>query len=119
MNLLEVRSQLAATRESAMREAEAFKDPWIISERLVAAYRQLGPAQRDFANQVLVEWVRSDDEDMRFDAIVMIEKNGVYSARDALLELRKQLAGSSRHSAPFELQMVDDALMGLGTKSIG
>ena len=48
------------------------------------------------ADQVLAEWVVSEDPDMRFDAQALIRKFKIVEAIPALRQLAKRLASSLR-----------------------
>jgi hypothetical protein len=104
------RDILFSTREAAIREADEFKDPWIIEERLFSRYERLGNEMKQCANQVLADWLMSEDENLRFDALVLVEKARVKSAEEALIALRQRLVTSKSHSVPDELDLVERAI---------
>ena len=90
--------------------AQSLKDPQIALERLRRLYTKFDAKERVMADQVLAEWVLSDDEAMRFDAIVLIHDFRIETAAPALRLLRDQLTLSKSPGAPFEKQRVERLL---------
>jgi len=66
------------------------------------------------ADLVLTEWVQSEDENVRFDALALIDGFRIAKAMPALRALAGRLASSDAPGAPYELQKVDRILRGLG-----
>ena len=58
------------------------------------------------ANRVLAEWALSDDENVRFDALALIDDFKIASAAPALQELARRLASDGTPGAPYELKKV-------------
>jgi hypothetical protein len=106
MKLEEFRSQMESYRRSADEEAMSLKDSYIALDRLHALYCKFDDNERAMANQVLGEWVLSEDERLRFDALALIDDFKIASANAALGELAKRLASSDAPSAPYELKKV-------------
>ena len=66
------------------------------------------------ADQVLTEWVLSEDEGLRFDARVLIDHRKIIVAIPALEERARALTSIATPGAPFELQAIDRLLKKLG-----
>jgi hypothetical protein len=109
MNLDKFRLEMAAYRQSVDEEAKSLKDSYGALERLCALYRKFDDAERLMADEVLGEWVLSDDEGIRFDAIALIDKLEIRTAIPMLHKLAVRLASgaaSAVPSAPYELKKV-------------
>jgi hypothetical protein len=65
------------------------------------------------ADRVLGEWALSDDENVRFDALVLIDDFHVVTATSALETLASRLAVTIAPSAPYELETVNRILKDL------
>lgn len=98
---------------SANREADELKDSFAALERLMSVYQRLDPSERELANQVLVEWLGSEEEAKRFDAVALIREFRVSSAAPALRDLADHLTRSKDPGAPFEREKVERLLMEL------
>jgi hypothetical protein len=88
------------------REGRELKDSWVTLDRLHEWYRRLDPTQRSLANAVLTEWVLSENEAKRFDAVALIREFRVIAAIATLHELSLRLGRSTDPGAPFERQKV-------------
>ncbi len=116
MTLDEFRHEMASYRQSADIEAEAMKDPYVTLERLRTLYLKLEPRERQMAEQVLGEWVTSENEAIRFDAKALVNDLDIVSAVPALRELTKRLASSGAPSAIYETETANrliEKLLGL------
>lgn len=96
--------------ESANREADERKDSFLALERMNGMYRGLDAADRKFADQVLAEWLLSDEEAKRFDAVALIREFHITTAAPALRELIRKLSRSQDPGAPFERVKVEGLL---------
>lgn len=114
MTLDEFRQQMTSYRQSADDEAKSFKDPYIALDRLRALYSNFDCAEKQMANRVLAEWVLSDDEGVRFDALALINEFKIRSTIPDLKKLSMRLVSSSIPSAPYELKKVISVIKGLG-----
>lgn len=114
MTLEDVRLEMNAFWDMANREAEEFKDSFLALERVNGMYLGLSTADRELANEVLAEWVLSDEEAKRFDAVALIREFRVVAAAPALRELGRRLARSTDPGAPFEREKVEGLLRELG-----
>lgn len=107
MTLDEFRKEMWAYREAADKEANALKESNLAWHWLHDLYRKFDTEERKLADQVLREWALSDDENVRYDALVLIGDFGIRSAMSALRELATRLTRSQTPGAPHELRKVD------------
>jgi hypothetical protein len=114
MNLDEFRREMWAYRQAVDRDADALKESNLAWEWLRGLYRRFDAEERRLADQVLSEWTLSDDENVRYDALVLIGDFRIMSALPALRELSARLRRSNAPGAPYELQKVDRLLRELG-----
>lgn len=101
-------------RASANEEATSLKDSYLALERLHRLYRIFDTKEREMADQVLTEWVLSEDENVRFDALALIRDFKIRKATQALQELADRLAHSSTKGALYELKKVNRILKDFG-----
>lgn len=105
-----------AYRHAADEEAMSLKDPYIVLDQLHALYRKFDVEERAMANQVLAEWALSDEEKVRFVALVLIDDFRIETAILALRELATHLASTKTPGAPFELEKVNRIIRDLSGK---
>jgi len=110
MKIDEVREKLWNFRQSASKEATLRKESNLVWAWLQDLYRKLGPEERELADQVVIEWVLSNDENVRYDALVLIGEFKITNALPALVELGRRLSLSKSPSAPYEKKKVDSIL---------
>lgn len=82
MTLAEFRREMDQYWGSVDNEALEMKDSYLALDRLHSLYRRLDDAERALADQVLSEWVLSDTEAKRFDAMAVI---GEFRVRRAVI----------------------------------
>jgi hypothetical protein len=68
---------------------------------------RLEPHERQMADKVLMEWALSPDENIRFDALALIDEFRITEALPTLQILASRLAVSQTPSAPYELKKVE------------
>lgn len=107
MTLDEFRLEMAAHRRSADDVAAALKDSQVAIEILSRQYKKFNDAERRMADQVLTEWVLSEDENLRFDALSLISEFKINTSIPDLRKLSKRLILSTAISAPYELKTVE------------
>jgi hypothetical protein len=107
MALDSVRRHMESDRSLADAEANASRDPQIVPERLRTWYRSLGPDDRLQAHSVLMEWLASEDEALRFDALALVDDFMIASSAPALAQLAVRLKSSTLPGAPYELKKVN------------
>jgi hypothetical protein len=100
--VFQFRDLLRDYRDDADRRAIAAKESNLAWELLCKLYRGFSPPERNLADQVLYEWLRSNDENLRYDALVLIDEFGIRSALQPLLQLSQRLQQSAAPSAPSE-----------------
>jgi cysteinyl-tRNA synthetase len=115
----EFRSQMESYRRAVNEEAMALKDSYLALERLHTMYRKFDDEERKIANQVLAEWALSEDENMRFDALALIDDFKIEDAMSALRELAYRLTSSSARGAEYELRKVNRIQEGIALKKSG
>ena len=113
MTLDRVRQQLESLRSSAGHEGHLQRDAELPLERLRAAYAATPADDRPSADAVIVDWLASDDENRRFDAIELTDEFRIASAAAGLRRLRTRLLSSNAPGAPFEVEKIDRVLRGL------
>ncbi|MCX7146238.1 MAG: hypothetical protein NT042_08565 [Sulfuritalea sp.] len=119
MNLDEFRHQMESYRRGADEEANALKDSYLALDRLQSLYRRFDAEERVMADQVLADWALSEDENVRFDALALIDDFKIKTAAPALQNLLTRLASLGTPGAPFELQKVNRILGDLSEKDPG
>ena len=119
MTLDEFRVEMASYRRSADDDAKSLKDPYVTLEKLRGLYEKFDDGERRMADQVLIEWALSEDEELRFDGLALIDELKIATAVAALYELATRLASSTEVSAPYELKKVHRIIAGLGLLGTG
>jgi hypothetical protein len=107
MKLVEFRREMESYRQQADGEAQCQKDSSIVRKRLLQMYRRFDPDERLMASQVLSEWVLSEDEAVRFDALGLIRDLKIVAALPSLRKLAERLGSEQSPGAPFELEKVE------------
>jgi len=105
-DLMALRRKMERYRHRVDREANALKESYLALERLHDFYGSLNSKDRLLADQILGEWVLSDDENVRFDAMSLVDDFSIVTALPALKELVHRLSASVAPSAPYELNKV-------------
>lgn len=113
MTLDEFRKEMESYRRSADEEARSLKDSYLALQRLKDLYRRFDDQERLMADQVIVEWALSSDENLRFDALALIREFEIASAAPALRQLAERLSTLQTPGAPYELRKVHRILDGL------
>jgi hypothetical protein len=72
MSLDEFRKKMWEYRQAADRDASALKESNLAWDWLRDLYRRFDSDERRLADQVLEEWVLSEDENLRYDALILI-----------------------------------------------
>lgn len=94
----------------ADREAESSKDSQGAVLALEEFYRGLPTADRSAANQLLAEWVLSEDDKRRFDALALIDRFAIREAAPALRTLAERCENSNLPSSPYDWAKVNRIL---------
>jgi hypothetical protein len=101
MTFEEFRAEMDAYWQSAKEEADSFKDPYIVLERLRALYAKLDSGERTMADRVIAEWALEGDEGHRSYALTLIEDLRIGHAVPSLRALAERLAHSTELGASF------------------
>jgi hypothetical protein len=118
MRLDEFRLEMESYRQAVEVEAKSFKDSYIAIDRLRALYKKFDADESLMADQVLGEWVLSEQEKIRFEAMVLIDDFKIITATPALLKLADRLALMTTPGAPYELEKVNRIIEDLGRYSV-
>ena len=102
----EFRREMDRYRQAVHDEADQFKYPHLALERLCALYRSFDSEERSLADQIIADWVLSDDSNVRFDALVLIREFHIGTATSALEKLANRLPSVRTPGAPYELEKV-------------
>lgn len=88
--------------------AEASKDSHSAVFALQNLYRDFSPQERRAADQVIMEWILSDDDDKKvFDGLALIDEFRISSAVPALRQLADRFSLSDSVSAPYSWAKVN------------
>ncbi len=110
MNADEVRSQFEVFADRAVEAAVASKRPNDADWDLRKYYRALNPDERDVVDELLAEWLFSDDQQRNYSARVLISTERITSAIPALRELANRLEHSNEAGAMARWKMVNEIL---------
>jgi hypothetical protein len=102
MTLDEFRREMASYRRDVDEEGNAAKDPWIALEKLRRLYLTFDMDERRMADQIRCEWVLSKDENLRFDALALINDLNLAMALPSLRELALRLPDAPRWSGEMK-----------------
>lgn len=106
MTIDEFRHEMNSFRQSVSDEAISSKQSQLALERLFALYESFDEGERFLADQVIREWVLSDNEGVRFDAIALIRDMKLLNAVPELRLLAARLASDISPGGPNELEKV-------------
>lgn len=110
MTASSARTRWEALRERLDIDARASKMSQAVVIGLSRRYRALDESERSEVDGVLAEWVLSEDEGERFDAMAVITDHKIKNAVPALRELGERLEASDAPGAPFEWAKVNRIL---------
>lgn len=103
MTYNEFRNEMEAYRAAVSKEAIMMKESNRALRDLNDLYSRFDEKERIMADQVLIEWLQSDDEGIRFDALSVIQDFKISSAIPALEELSQRLSKMNLPLAPYEV----------------
>ena len=106
MNLSEFRLEMRNYWQAVDTEAKSFKDSDLVREKLHALYEKFDASERQMADEIISEWVSSENEALRFDALVLVDDFKIVVAIPTLRDLASRLASSEAPEAPYELKKV-------------
>jgi hypothetical protein len=93
-------------RDRLDREARRVKSSPDAAIKLSLAYDALDATARECVDQTICEWLLSDDETLRFDALWLVNEHGIARAEPVLEQLADRLRTETAPGAPFELSKV-------------
>ncbi len=73
---------------------------------LMGLYERFDEVERVMANRILCEWIESDNNRKRFDALAIIDKYKIRSAIPKLRDFESKIANRPDYEAPYELAKV-------------
>ena len=112
-NLIEVKWRFEEARRQGDQGSEASKGPYVVIDELRRLYKSLDRERRTAADAVLVEWIESEDQTTRFDALALVGEFQIVSATHALRRLRKSLRFKLEPGVSCERREVDRRLTAL------
>jgi hypothetical protein len=104
----EVRDRWRTLRDRLDKQAVGAKSSQEAVVRLSATYARLGEEERQAVNAELLEWLDTDDEALRFDALALIREHRITGAQPALEDLVRRLRTDTRPGAPYEPQKISE-----------
>jgi hypothetical protein len=90
MNVDAMRSALAGFRSAADERAAELKDSQFAPEELAQLNKRLDAAERALASVVIAEWLASDEEKLRFDALALIDRDVIRGSIEPLERLAER-----------------------------
>jgi hypothetical protein len=82
-------------------------------------YESLEPDERFLADQVIADWIESENDRKRFDALAMVDRFRIRAAIGQLRRAEAELASSGDHTASYELAKVRRILLTLDPEARG
>ena len=73
---------------------------------LMDLYERFEAEERELADKVIAEWIRSDNKRKRFDALALVDPFGIRAAIGELRSEEVELVGRTDPEAPYELAKV-------------
>lgn len=98
-------------------QAKSYRNSFLVLDRLRQLYAELDVQERGFAERVLCEWVTSEDETLKFDALMLVGELSLNECLPNLQSLERRLTNDPRPGSHYELQKVQrliDALTSQG-----
>jgi hypothetical protein len=110
MTIEEMRKELGTYRDSVTTEAQNLKEPEMAHEKLHQALESLDDIELKLAFEVITEWVLSDRDGVRFDALALVDDLHITQAVTSLRQLAQRLEHSKDPGAPYEIQKIQRIL---------
>ena len=107
---MDARKDWTSLRQELDAAAAGTKDSQSVVIKLSREYAVLSTDERESVDQVISEWVLSDDPKLRFDAMALIGDQHIQSATPALRRLAERLEDAPGPSAPYEWAKVNRLL---------
>ena len=116
MNFDEFRGHIESFRRTVEEEGTLRKDSYYCLDKLYKFYKQLDDEERKMADKVLSEWVLSDHENIRFEAMAMIREFKVVTTSEALRKQAVELRFSRSPGAPYEIIKIQSIFQSFNEK---
>jgi hypothetical protein len=97
--------EMNASRQHYVHEGVMAKEMNLVCMNLEKLYLRFDEDERKLADQVVAEWARSEDYDLRWDAEFLIGKFYITSASQSLKDLAGRLAIVPVPSAPVKAEL--------------
>lgn len=94
-------------RDQLDADASEAKDSQSAVIELSRRYGNLSPDEKVEVDNLLAEWVLSDDGRLRFDALALIRDHSIRSSLPSLRTLQDRLERATEPSAPYEWAKVN------------
>jgi hypothetical protein len=107
VNEADVRRTWLLFQKDVGNRRQASKQSHLALFDMYERYRTLSPQDRCVVNCVLIEQVGSPDENVRFDALAVIEEFSIDAALPALRALADRLEDEPSPGAPYEWAKVN------------
>jgi hypothetical protein len=107
MTLDEFRQEMSAYLKAVKQEEIELRYSSHTFVRMENLYRRFDAQERAMADQVLAEWLSSDNSSERYHAYVLIDKFRIAAALPALEKRAAQLASNRERGASDELEPVN------------
>lgn len=107
MSEVDVRRDWLRACEAFSARAEANRQPNDALFAIAARYRRLSDENRTVVDQLLIEQLAAPDENVRFDALWLIDEFRIRSAVPALRRLADWLETQEDPGAPYEWAKVN------------
>lgn len=115
----DMRAEWTRIRNEIDTDAIDSKDSQAAVVELSDRYRALSPNERRVVDSVLCDWMLSDDERLRFDALALISEHLILSALPRLRTLSDRLSRESGPGPKYERAKVGRIIARLSEFSLG
>lgn len=114
-----IRSEWSALRDRLDTEARGAKMSQAAVVELSHRYASLDAESRGVVDEMLSEWVLSDDENLRFDALALVSDHRIVRALPPLRQLQVRLQDAKDPGAPYEQAKVQRIIARLENRTPG
>jgi hypothetical protein len=105
MTLDEFRSGMNTYRDDVKRQGRELRDSLWAGNRLATLYGNFDAEDRGMADQVILEWILSDDANVRFDGEGLASRFKIKTAIPSLEALSERLASSTTPGASAQREV--------------
>lgn len=104
MTIANTRNEWFASHRRLEEEAKAFHDSQSVAFGLLSAYDKLASDEKPEVHKILAEWLRSDDNRLRYDAGFLTSQRQIVEMAPAIREAIEQIDESSGPEAKYEVK---------------